>query len=187
MVITYFGNGTLRLQSGETSVLIDPEGNRMKGDVVLYTSATIKEGEVLDSESISFPGEYELHGVEVDGMALAGKGDKITTAYMVRMEDIRVGIIGPVSELPTGDELERMEEPDILILPIAKGEYLSGEQAAKLAKQLEPSVVIPTYYKSPAEAQKAFEKKTEPQEKFVCKKKDLIGGKVELIILSSAK
>lgn len=159
----------------------------MKGDVVLYTSDTIKEGEILDPESIRFPGEYELHGVEIDGMALPGKGDKINTAYMVRMEDIRVGIIGPTSEFPSADALEQMEEPDILILPVEKGEYLSGEQAAKLAKQLEPAVVIPTYYKSATEAQKAFEKKTEPQEKFVCKKKDLIHGKVELVILSSAK
>lgn len=185
MVITYFGNGTIRLQSGETSVLVDPEGNRMKGDVVLYTSATLKDGEIIDADSIKFPGEYESHGVEIDGVALKGKGEKIMTAYLVRMEDIRIGILGPTSEVPSADVLEVLEEPDILILPIQKDEYLSGDQAAKLAKQLEPAVVIPTYYKSPAEAQKAFEKKSEPQEKFVCKKKDLVRGKAELVILEA--
>lgn len=187
MVIAYFGNGTLRLQSGETSVLVDPEGNRMKGDVVLYTSATLKEGEIIDSESIKFPGEYESHGVEIDGVALSGKGDKLVTAYLVRMEDIRIGILGPTSEMPSAEALEVLEEPDVLILPVQKGEYLSGDQAAKLAKQLEPAVVIPSYYKSPAEVQKAFEKKAEPQEKFVFKKKDLVYGKTQLVILSSVK
>jgi len=187
MVITYFGNGTFRLQSGETSLLVDPEGNRMKGDVVLHTSATIKEGEVIDPDAIRFPGEYESHGIEIDGAALSGKGEKLVTAYLVRMEDIRVGILGPTSEFPAAEALDVLDEPDILILPVQKGEYLSGEQAAKLAKQLEPAVVIPSYYKNAAEVQKAFEKKAEPQEKFVCKKKDLNSGKTELVILSSER
>ena len=37
MVINYFGNGCFRLQSGETSVLVNPENNRLKADVTLKT------------------------------------------------------------------------------------------------------------------------------------------------------
>jgi hypothetical protein len=37
--------------------------------------------------------------------------------------------------------------------------------------------------KNDAEAKKAFESKAEAQEKFVCKKKDLVVGKQELVIL----
>lgn len=189
MVITYYGNGTFRLQSGETSVLIDPEGNRMKGDIVLYTSAKIAEGQSFDPEVINFPGEYEAHGVEIDGMEIPGeaKGDSVSTAYMVRMEDIRVGIIGAITKVPPAEALERMEEPDILILPIDKEKYLSGADAAKMAKQFDPAVVIPNLLNSPAEANKGFESKAEPQEKFVCKKKDLVYGKAELVILTSSK
>ena len=37
MVINYFGNGCFRLQSGETSVLVNPDNNRLKADVTLKT------------------------------------------------------------------------------------------------------------------------------------------------------
>lgn len=185
MVINYFGNGTLRLQSGETSLLIDPEGNRLKADVYLFTSAELKEGEPVSQDIINFPGEYESHGIEIDGVAIPeeSKGDKIRTAYLVIMEDIKVVILGDITKLPSAEVLEKLEEPDILILPAENGKYLSPEDAAKLAKQLEPAVVILSRYGSPANLQKAFEKKIEPQEKFVCKKKDLEAGKMELVVL----
>lgn len=185
MVINYFGNGTLRLQSGETSLLIDPEGNRLKADVYVFTSAALKEGEPSEHDVINFPGEYEMHGIEIDGVEVPeeSKGDSLKTAYLVIMEDIKVAILGDISKIPSSDVLERLEEPDILILPAEKG-FLSPEDAAKLTKQLEPAVVIPSRYKSPGELNKAFEKKAEPQEKFVCKKKELVRGKAELIVLS---
>lgn len=185
MVINYFGNGTLRLQSGETSLLIDPEGNRLKADVYLFTSAEIKEGDEISQEVINFSGEYESHGIEVIGSEISdeSKGEKIKTAYLIIMEDIKVAVLGDITKIPPVEVLERLGEPDILILPVEKGKYLSPEDAAKLAKQLDPAVVIPSRYKNVAELQKAFEKKSEPQEKFVCKKKDLERGKAELVIL----
>ncbi|MDO8504795.1 MAG: MBL fold metallo-hydrolase [Candidatus Liptonbacteria bacterium] len=185
MVITYFGNGCFRLQSGESSVLIDPEGNRLKADVTLFTKATLKDGDSFAQDVVSFPGEYEAKGIEIDGMGIPGESKKneVRTAYLVRMEDIRVGVLGNISKIPPADVLERMEEPDILILPVAKGEFLSSEDAAKFAKQVEPAVVIVGSYKNTSEIQKGFGKKSEPQEKFVCKKKDLESGKAELVIL----
>jgi hypothetical protein len=35
MVVNYFGNGCFRLQSGETSILLDPENNRLKADIFI--------------------------------------------------------------------------------------------------------------------------------------------------------
>lgn len=174
------------MQSGDTSLLIDPEGNRLKADVYAFTSAELKSGDVFPQEVINFPGEYEVRGIEIDGVAVPGEadGDRVRTAYLVVMEDIRVAILGDAKKIPPVEVLERLEEPDILILPAEKGNYLSPEDAAKLAKQLEPAVVIPSRYKNAEELSKAFEKKTEPQEKFVCKKKDLERGKIELVILS---
>ena len=39
MVITYYGNGAFRLQSGDTVLLLNPENNRLKADVTLRTLA----------------------------------------------------------------------------------------------------------------------------------------------------
>lgn len=189
MVITNYGDGCFRLQSGETSVLIDPEGNRLKADLTLFTSTDLKEIPDDDSTVIRLPGEYEVDGIEVDGaqaMADSG-GDKIKICYLIRMEDIKVAVLGQISLEPSADVYDRLEEADILILPIDKQNYLSGELAVKISKQLDPAVVIPSFLKNEAEAKKAFESKAEVQEKFVCKKKDLVAGKKELIILESKR
>ena len=185
MVITNYGDGCFRLQSGEVSVLIDPEGNRLKADLTIFTSADLKESPSDDPSVIRMPGEYEVDGIEVDGVqAMADSGgDTIKTCYLVRMEEIKVAVLGQISLEPSADVYDRLEEPDIVILPIDKQNYLSGELAVKICKQLEPAVIIPSFLKNDTEAKKAFESKSEVQEKFVCKKKDLIVGKQELVIL----
>ena len=189
MVITNYGDGCFRLQSGEVSVLIDPEGNRLKADLTIFTSTDLKEAPEGDVTTIRLPGEYEVDGIEVDGaQAMAdSSGDKIKTCYLIRMEDIKVAVLGQISLEPSSDVYDRLEEPDILILPVDKQNYLSGELAAKIAKQFDPAVVIPTFVKNEAEVKKAFESKAETIEKFVCKKKDLIAGKKELVILESKR
>jgi L-ascorbate metabolism protein UlaG (beta-lactamase superfamily) len=189
MVITNYGDGCFRLQSGEASVLIDPEGNRLKADLTIFTSADLKEPPADEPNVIRMPGEYEVDGIEVDGVqALSDSGgDKIKTCYLVRMEDIKVAVLGQISLEPSSDVYERLEEPDIVIIPVDKQNYLSGELALKITKQLEPAIIIPSFLKSEAEVKKAFESKAETQEKFVCKKKDLIASKQELVILESKR
>lgn len=186
MVITYFGEGGFRLQSGEVSVLIDPQGNRLKADLTIFTKADLDANVVSEEGVINFPGEYEGHGVEIDGAPIKeeSKGKTVQSAYLIRMEDIKVAVLGGIEKTPSAEVLDSLDEPDILILPAQKGKYLSAEDAAKLAKQLEPAVVIPSFYGSEAELQKSFESKSVAEEKFVCKKKDLERGKVELKILS---
>ena len=73
MVITYFGNGSFRLQSGETTLLLNPDNNRLKADVTLRTLAGTATDELLSHASdegmtISFPGEYESRGIEITGL-----------------------------------------------------------------------------------------------------------------------
>lgn len=65
MVITFFGNGSFRLQSGDTTLLLDPDNNRLKADVTLRTLAGPTTDELLgqmadDGTSISFPENMNL-------------------------------------------------------------------------------------------------------------------------------
>ena len=48
MVITYSGNGSFRLQSGDTALLLNPENNRSKADVIIRTLAGVKTAELLE-------------------------------------------------------------------------------------------------------------------------------------------
>jgi len=187
MVITYFGGGSFRIQSGETSLLIDSENNRLKADLLLKSSAASDSPISGGNTEISFAGEYEAKGIEIKGISVPEEStDKtVKTVYLVTWEEIKIAFLGDISKQPSAEIIEKLNEPDILFIPAGGGAFLEPEIAAKVAKILEPALVIPSFYKSPAEFLKAMGQKTEPQEKIVLKKKDLAGEKNKVAVLKS--
>lgn len=188
MVLTYLGEGCFRLQSGENSLLIDPSGNRLKANVVLKTAAGTDE--VQGGEGvIASPGEFEVQGIEIEGVQVSEEStDKmIKTAYSVLWEDVRVAVLGEIAATPSMKVLDKIGEPDVLILPVHEDHFLPPEEAAKLAKQLAPSVVVPSLYdqKSLEELGKALGQKPTPQDRFTFKKKDLQPETITLMTLET--
>jgi L-ascorbate metabolism protein UlaG (beta-lactamase superfamily) len=195
MIVNYFGNGCFRLQSGDTSILLDPENNRLKADIFLRTiisgQAGAQEGiagEDSDVATIAFPGEYEVKGIEVIGLPIVGESTNkfLKTAYAVTWEELKFVFLGHLSGAIDATLLEEFADPDVLILPIGGDHFLEPEVAARIAKQLEARIVIPSFYKDPDEFLKAFGKKAETMDKFVFKKKDIMSDKGKLIILSQS-
>jgi L-ascorbate metabolism protein UlaG (beta-lactamase superfamily) len=82
--------------------------------------------------------------------------------------------------------IEEFSEPDVLFLPVGGGHFLEPEIAAKIVKQLEARIVIPSHYKSPDEFLKALGKKAEKAEIFVFKQKDILSDKGRPVILTPA-
>ena len=195
MVINYFGNGCFRLQSGDTSVLVNPENNRLKADVTLKTlAATAPEeaggadrDEKGDEIVISFAGEYEEKEIEILGFPVVEESTEkfLKTAYAVLWEGMKFVFLGHLSKPMDATLMEEFSEPDVLILPVGGGHFLEPEVAAKIAKQLEARVVIPSFYKDPAEFLKAFGKKGEEMEKFVFKQKDIVADRGRAVILKA--
>lgn len=188
MVINYLGNGSFKIQSGETSLLLDPENNRFKADVILRTLAPADLAGGADEagqNEIYFPGEYEVKGIEILGIPVADEsGEKfLKTVYVVKWEDIKLAFLGHIARPLSADTLEKLDEPDVLFLPAGGGHFLEPEVAARLAKQIEPAFIIPTFYKTPADFLKAMGQKVETQEKLVFKKKDLESAKMQVVIL----
>ncbi len=184
MVIQYFGGGSFRFQSGETSLLLDPTNNRLKADVTLRTIAPGNISGTEDGE-IAFAGEYETKGIEVEGWNVPEESTAkfMKTAYAVTWEEMRIVFLGHLAKFPGSELLEKMGEPDILVLPAGAEHFLSAADAAKLVKQLEPSFVLPSFAKNGNELAKALGQKAAPEEKLVFKKKDLISGQCKVVIL----
>ncbi len=174
VVITYLGEGSFRIQSGEVSILVDPASNRLKGDVVLKTDAEMpaSDAESGPQTEIAFSGEYESKGIEVRGIPLNAKPGRVHTAYLVRWEDVLFLFLGPLGKSLEGELLEKLSEPDVVFLRLG-GKYLSDEAAEKIVRQIEPKVVIPAYEKSPASFLKEMGESGGLEEKFVFRKKDL--------------
>ncbi len=193
MVLNYFGNGCFRLQSGDTSILLNPENNRLKADIVLKTLVSAEnplatDGADDDPSTIAFPGEYEIKEIEIKGFPIAGESTEkfIKTAYVVTWEGVKFVFLGHLSKPIDATLLEEFLEPDVLVVPVGGGHFLEPEVAAKITKQLEARIVVPSFYKNPDEFLKALGKKAETMEKFVFKQKDIATDKGRPIVLKSA-
>ncbi len=194
MVINYFGNGCFRLQSGETSILVNPENNRLKADITLRTLAAaeaIAAGDAAEASSgisISFPGEYEAKEIEIVGFPVSQESTEkfLKTAYAVSWEGMKFVFLGHLSGPLDATLLEEFSEPDVLFLPVGGGHFLEPEVAARIAKQLEARVAIPSFYKDPDAFLKALGTKGEIMEKFVFKQKDIASDKGRAVVLKEA-
>lgn len=184
MIVTYFGDGCFRLQSGEVSVLTNPASNRLKADLVLRT--LIATNVVPPPDEIIFPGEYEAKGIEVRGFGVEAESTEkfVKTAFLITWEELTFVFLGHLSRPLAGELLEELGEPDILFVPVGE-HFLSGADAARLVKQLEPKVVIPCFYKKPDEFLKALGAKAEALEKFVFKAKDIAAYQSHVVVLEA--
>lgn len=189
MVVNYFGDGAFRMQSGETSILLDSANNRLKADVALKTLVSAKEPVESDADGslIAFPGEYEIKEIEIVGFPVTAESTDtfVKTVFRVRFEDLTFVFLGHLSKPLDAVLMEELAEPDLLVLPAGGGHFLEPEIAAKIVKQLEAKVAIPSFYKSADEFAKALGKKGEKMDKFVFKQKDIANDKGRPIILSA--
>ena len=105
-----------------------------------------KDGMVFDG-----PGDYEVRGVSVKGLAAPRMVDhdnsKQSTIYRIIADGISIVVIGHVRAPLSEEELEAIGLTDIAIVPIGGNGYtLDAHQASNVIGQLEPKVVIPTHY-----------------------------------------
>src|SRR5438045_1220710 len=123
MIITYYGNTCVRLQSGSVSLLVDPDTNRLKGDVVLRTTTPTSSlsSTLGTAEEISFPGEYEAKGMGIKGIALPEESNEkvLKTLYVVTWEEIRAAFLGTITHPLDAQTLEELELVDVLFLPVS--------------------------------------------------------------------
>lgn len=197
----------------QLKLVIDPYGEStglslpsLEANVVLVTHEhedhNNKKGVKGDPFIISFPGEYEIKGVFVQGIASfhddkQGKERGLNTIYTIEGEGIRVCHLGDFGQKElTSEQLENIGDVDILLIPVGGVYTINGKEAQKIISQLEPKIVIPMHYLlaklkyklNPVEdfLRTMGAKKTEAQEKLTIKEKDLAQEReeTEIVVLS---
>lgn len=214
MVITWYGQSCFKIQSGELVIVIDPFSKdlgltppRFRSDILLVTHEHYDHAntESLSGEPflISGPGEYEVKGVYIRGVETyhdtsQGRKFGMNTAYRIECEEITLLHLGDFGEETVRDKtLEEIGDVDVLMIPVGGTYTIDAEEAAKIVKQIEPRFVIPMHYKIPGlkislESAELFLKemgagKTQAQEKFTLKKKDISEEeKTEVMLLKHA-
>ncbi|MBI2515035.1 MBL fold metallo-hydrolase [Candidatus Wolfebacteria bacterium] len=197
MTITWYGEGSFKIQTGETSLLTDPfdpitglTPPRFKPQIILKTLNAIadlsaKDAKNRDGLSINGAGEYNLRGINILGIPLTEEstGKFLKTIYILEAEDIRLCLLGHLSEAPETATLQKIGEIDILFIPAGGKPFLDQKSSFKLVKQIEPKIVIPSFFKLPGLKRPAADvqtfldevnhKKIDSQEKLSIKSKEL--------------
>ncbi|MBI5079346.1 MBL fold metallo-hydrolase [Candidatus Wolfebacteria bacterium] len=204
MIITFYGEGCFKIQSGETAVLTDPleatsglTPPRFKTDIVLKTISPAKNQKTSAGQIIG-AGEYNVSGINIIGFPLPEESsDKILkTVYIVETEEVRLCFLGHLAETLNPVAIEHLGEVDILFIPAGGQPFIDQKNAVKLIKQIEPKIVVPSFFKAPGLKRKSDEvknfleefnfkkeKSAATQDKLTIKKKDLENIKSAQIIV----
>ena len=155
MDVTFHGANAVALTTKNAKLVFDPTVPGVplktdKFDVVVLTheqEVKLKDEQIL----LNTPGEYEAKEVSLKGIAARAhmdeEGKQTATMYRVDANGVRAAITGHVYPSLTDDQLEALGTVDVLILPVGGNGYtLDAEGAAKVVRQVEPKVVIPTHY-----------------------------------------
>ena len=164
MEISFLGHAAFKIKGKGAIVVTDPFDDsigikfpKIEADIVTVThdhfdhnASTKIAGEPF---IINGPGEYEVKGVEIVGVASfhdnkEGKERGKNTIYNIKIDKINVAHLGDLGqESLTAEQIEEIGNVDILLIPIGGYFTIDGAQASKIASQLEPKIVIPMHFK----------------------------------------
>lgn len=168
MEISFVGHACFRLRGREASVVIDPYGKGMglttpvpskfAADVLVishehpgHNNRAVVGG---DPFVVTTPGEYEVHGVSVRGVAAyhdeeAGAKLGNVTLFAITIDEVVVAHLGDLGHGLSEAQQEQLGSIDVLLVPVGGGTALSATAAAAVANQIEPKIVVPMHYKLP--------------------------------------
>jgi len=125
------------------------------------------EGVANDPKQIRSPGEYEIGGTSVTGIASfhddkKGEVRGKNTIYVIEMDGMTLCHLGDLGHPLDSHLVEEIGDVGILFLPVGEVSTIPIDTGAEIIRQLEPSIVIPMHYKT-----KAFAGNLSPLDKFL--------------------
>jgi L-ascorbate metabolism protein UlaG (beta-lactamase superfamily) len=178
MDISWLGHSCFRIGGSHAVVITDPYSPDLgyslgKPDAGIVTVShnhpghSYTQGIGGEPRLVTGPGEYEIGGVLIIGVATFHDGDRgrergKNTAYLMEIDEISVCHLGDLGHVLTAEQVEELDNVDVLLLPVGGVSTINASMAAELVRQLEPKVVVPMHYKTPA-----LSRELEPVEKFL--------------------
>jgi L-ascorbate metabolism protein UlaG (beta-lactamase superfamily) len=171
MEITWYGHSCFRLtERNYATVVTDPfdhksigyDALKLKSDIVTVshdapghnnTDAVKGVSHVIDGA-----GEFEIGGVFITGVQTdgGGSGKKKTkngtnnTIYVFDYDGITVAHLGDLKQTPSQSEIESLGTINVALVPVGGGGGLNAAKAAEVISLIEPNLVIPMHYSTPA-------------------------------------
>lgn len=166
MEIFALGHAGFRLKSKDVTVVIDPPspsfGYPVKGVSANIVCVTHDHPGHNNTQAIGGspyvvhgPGEYEVSGVLITGMRAfhddkRGEERGGNTIYLLHLEDLLICHLGDLGHTLSAAQQEEASGADILMIPVGGQGTLDAAKAVEIIAEIEPSIVIPMHYATPA-------------------------------------
>jgi L-ascorbate metabolism protein UlaG (beta-lactamase superfamily) len=169
MELVWYGLGCFRINDrGFPAVVTDPFSEEEVGLTLPKNRSEIVTSSILLEEprkvhwkgmrgvshTLAAPGEYEIGGVFITGIATfrdrkrgAQSGENVV--YAINMNDVVVCHLGELGHVPTQTQVETMGAVDVLLVPVGIPGGLTPSMASEVVSMVEPGYVIPMNYKFP--------------------------------------
>ncbi|MFZ5917783.1 MAG: MBL fold metallo-hydrolase [Chloroflexota bacterium] len=166
MDITWHGHACFRLFQRGASVVTDPyekeigfELPRLGADIVTvshdHPGHRYATGVRRRKLVVTGPGEYEVNGVFITGIATFhdGKNGSVrgpNTVYLLDFDGLKICHLGDLGHVPSQAQVEALNSVDVLLIPVGGVSTLNAAEAAEVVSLIEPSLVIPMHFRLPS-------------------------------------
>ncbi len=180
MDITWLGHSCFRIKGKEAIVITDPchpslgyPLGKLRADIVTlshshngHSYVEAVEGEFRE---IKGPGEYELKGVFITGIATfhdssQGSERGKNNVYLMEIDGVTLCHLGDIGHFLSSDIEGQIGDIGVLFIPVGGMTTIDGAMAGDIVRNLSPKIVIPMHYKTPVLA-----RELEPVDKFLKK------------------
>jgi L-ascorbate metabolism protein UlaG (beta-lactamase superfamily) len=176
MHVEWYGQSAFRLQSGDTTVFIDPFGDMSRltsraldwnyppitgvsADLLLVThehgdhnAVEVIEGDPHVIRSLAGTHESPIGtilGVSSEHDPVAGTQRGHNTIYVFELDGLRVAHFGDFGQAGLRDEqAEAIGSVDVALLPVGGGPTIGAEQAATIAERVGARLIVPHHYRT---------------------------------------
>ncbi len=167
MEIAWYGLGCFRLsERGCPTIVTDPFEEASTGlhlpragvSVVTWSQLMDDPHEAhwpgLQGEihTVASPGEYEIGGVFITGIAStgqAGAGAAQNVIFAINFEGVVVCHLGALGQSLTQAQIEPIGRVNVLLMPVGLSDGLTMTMASETVSLIEPDIVIPMQYATP--------------------------------------
>jgi len=172
------GHSCFRIRGSNATIITDPYSPSLgyslgKPTARIVTVSHQHQGhsytQSIDGEPrlVTLPGEYEISSALIIGIATfhddeEGKKMGKNIVYLIEVDGISVCHLGDLGHVLTTEQVEELGNVDVLLLPVGGVSTINAPVAAEVVRQLEPQVVVPMHYKTPA-----LNRELEPVERFL--------------------
>ncbi len=166
MEITWLGHSCFRLKGSHATVITDPYSPDLGYKLGKTTARIVTvshphpghsyvQGVGGQPKVVERPGEYEIGGVLIIGIATFHDGERgkkrgKNTVYLMEIDEISVCHLGDLGHVLNVEQVEEIDNVDVLLLPVGGVSTINAAKAAEVVRQLEPKAVIPMHYKTPS-------------------------------------